>query len=120
MLGYEWLLAPFMQMERDFLRDIIFRPFLCLSCRDGRRGSSAGGGIHGCRKDALITTKAAPGLGDGRCGPRGWMRTLHQKSSYVLLLLEVTGPVLTMEYAPGRHDQLAQHRSTLSFDVQSE
>lgn len=100
MLGYEWLLAPFMQMERDFLRDIIFRPFLCLPCREGRRGSSAGGGIHGCRKDALITTKAAPGLGDGRCGPRGWMRTLHQKEQLCALVTRGDRPCFNNGICP--------------------
>lgn len=29
MLGYEWAVAPFVQMERDILRDIIFMLFLC-------------------------------------------------------------------------------------------
>lgn len=120
MRGYEWLLAPFMQMERDFLRDIIFRLFLCLSCRERRRVSSVGGGIYACRIDVLITTKSATGLGDDRCRPRSWTRTLSQKSSYVLLLLEVTGTVLTMEYAHGQHDRLAQRWPTLSFDLQSE
>lgn len=28
-VGYEWAAAPFVQMERDFLRDIIFTLFLC-------------------------------------------------------------------------------------------
>lgn len=37
MQGCEWAFAPFVQMERDFLRDIIFRLFLCLSYSHLRR-----------------------------------------------------------------------------------
>lgn len=51
-------------MERDFLRDIIFRLFVMQ--RLGRV-RFVGGGVHGCRTDGLLTAKSASGLRDDRC-----------------------------------------------------
>jgi hypothetical protein len=38
MQGYEWAFAPFVQMDRDFLMDIIFQLFLYQSCSCLRQG----------------------------------------------------------------------------------
>lgn len=58
----EWAFAPFMQMERDFLRDIIFRLFLSdchtVTLMTGGKGISTGG-THVCRL-MLFSTVGRP------------------------------------------------------------
>lgn len=62
-------LAPLVQMGRDFLRDITFRLFLCLSHGgDWGQGSLVGGGING-RDALLINAKSASGLVVTDVGP---------------------------------------------------
>lgn len=88
--GYEWAFAPFVQMERDFLRDIICRLFFCLSCSHLR--PEVGMFYWGrdiCLLSGCSSHLSAPGLHNDKCGP-------DLLADLLPCFLVVTGTVLIM------------------------
>ena len=90
MRGYEWAFAPFVQMERAFLRDIIFRLFFCLA---GSHLRPEVGMFYWGRDICLLSGcsshLSATGLHNDKCGPDLLADLLH-------CFLVVTGTVLIM------------------------